>query len=84
MIVGVAYASNALFNFLVGLLVARFLGPAEFGRFAIAFATAVLVNTGAFDWIRVSAVRFYSDRSRRRAPNCAPPSTPVSPRSRFW
>ena len=71
MIVGVAYASNALFNFLVGLLVARFLGPAEFGRFAIAFATAVLVNTGAFDWIRVSAVRFYSDREPAGAPRIA-------------
>ena len=28
MIVGFAFASNALFNFLVGLLVAKFLGPA--------------------------------------------------------
>ena len=63
-----AFAINALFNFLVGLLVAKFLGPAEFGRFALAMATAVLVNSGCFDWIRLSAVRFYSARTRAEAP----------------
>ncbi len=68
MIVGLAFVSNALFNFLVALLVARFLGPAEFGRFAIAWAAAVLVNTAGFDWLRLSAVRFYSQRVRRDEP----------------
>jgi O-antigen/teichoic acid export membrane protein len=68
MVVGFAFASNALFNFLVGLLVAKFLGPAEFGRFAIASATAVIINSGAFDWIRLSAVRFYSARTRSNRP----------------
>ncbi|WP_158817716.1 lipopolysaccharide biosynthesis protein [Methylocapsa sp. S129] len=68
MVVGFAFASNALFNFLVGLLVAKFLGPAEFGRFAIATATAVLINTAGFDWIRLSAVRFYSARTRSDRP----------------
>src|SRR5450755_3489082 len=68
MVVGFAFALNALFNFLVGLLVAKFLGPAEFGRFAIASATAVLINSGGFDWIRLSAVRFYSARTRADRP----------------
>jgi O-antigen/teichoic acid export membrane protein len=68
MVVGFAFASNALFNFLVGLFVARFLGPEEFGRFAIASATAVLINTAGFDWIRLSAVRFYSARTRSDRP----------------
>jgi len=68
MIVGLAFVSNALFNFLVALLVARFLGPAEFGRFAIAWAAAVLINTAGFDWLRLSAVRFYSQRVRRERP----------------
>lgn len=68
MIVGVAFAANALFNFLIGLLVAKFLGPAEFGRFAIASAGAVLINTAGFDWIRLSAVRFYSARARIERP----------------
>ena len=57
-----------LFNFLVGLLVAKFLGPAEFGRFAIALATAIIINTGSLDWIRLSAVRFYSARTRAGDP----------------
>ena len=68
MVVGFAFALNALFNFLIGLLVARFLGPAEFGRFAIAAATSVLINAGGFDWIRLSAVRFYSARTREVQP----------------
>lgn len=68
MAVGFAFALNALFNFLVGLLVAKFLGPAEFGRFAIASATAVIVNSGGFDWIRLAAVRFYSARTRNERP----------------
>jgi O-antigen/teichoic acid export membrane protein len=65
---GFAFALNALFNFLVGLLVAKFLGPAEFGRFAIATGLAVIVNAGGFDWIRLSAVRFYSSRVRAERP----------------
>jgi O-antigen/teichoic acid export membrane protein len=68
MIVGIVFAANALFNFLVGLLVAKFLGPAEFGRFAIATASAVIINTAGFDWIRLSAVRFYSRRTRIERP----------------
>ena len=68
MIVGLAFVSNALFNFLVAVLVARFLGPAEFGRFAIAWAAAVLINTTGFDWLRLSAVRFYSQRVRHERP----------------
>jgi O-antigen/teichoic acid export membrane protein len=68
MIVGIAFALNALANFLVGLLVAKFLGPTEYGRFAIAFSAAVMINSAGFDWIRTSAVRFYSERSRRDNP----------------
>jgi O-antigen/teichoic acid export membrane protein len=68
MIVGFAFASNAIFNFLVGLLVAKFLGPVEFGRFAIAFAIAILINTAGFEWIRLCAVRFYSQRTRQERP----------------
>ena len=44
---------NILFNFAIGLLVAKFLGPEEYGRFALAYATAIFVQTGFFDWIRV-------------------------------
>ena len=49
---------NILFNFAIGLLVAKFLGPEEYGRFALAYATAIFVQTGFFDWIRLGATRF--------------------------
>lgn len=63
-----AFLINALFNFVVGLLIAKFLGPENFGRFALAMATSVLAQTLAFEWIRLAAVRLYSERSRSENP----------------
>lgn len=63
-----AFLINTLFNFAIGLLVAKFLGPEQFGRFALALAVAVVIQTAAFDWIRLTAVRFYSERSRSLRP----------------
>ncbi|MGH6795317.1 MAG: lipopolysaccharide biosynthesis protein, partial [Methylocella sp.] len=59
---------NILVNFAIGLLVAKFLGPEEYGRFALAYATAMFVQTGFFDWIRLGATRFYSERIRDEEP----------------
>src|ERR1700738_5114885 len=59
---------NILFSFAIGLLVAKFLGPQEYGRFALAYATAIFVQTGFFDWIRLGATRFYSERIRDEEP----------------
>ena len=59
---------NTLFNFAIGLMVAKFLGPEEYGRFALALAAAVFINTALFDWIRLAATRFYSDRTRADQP----------------
>ncbi|MCI0466951.1 MAG: lipopolysaccharide biosynthesis protein [Beijerinckiaceae bacterium] len=59
---------NILFGFAIGLLVAKFLGPEEYGRFALAYATAIFVQTGFFDWIRLGAARFYSERTRSAEP----------------
>ncbi|MCI0735262.1 MAG: lipopolysaccharide biosynthesis protein [Beijerinckiaceae bacterium] len=59
---------NILFSFAIGLLVAKFLGPEEYGRFALAYATAIFVQTGFFDWIRLGATRFYSERIRNAEP----------------
>ena len=64
----IAFASNALFNFAIGLLLAKFLGPEDYGRFAVAVAVAVMVQTIAFDWTRLAAARFYSDRVRAEQP----------------
>jgi O-antigen/teichoic acid export membrane protein len=59
---------NILFSFVIGLIVAKFLGPEEYGRFALAYATAIFVQTGFFDWIRLGATRFYSTRIRSEEP----------------
>lgn len=59
---------NILVNFAIGLLVAKYLGPEEYGRFALAYATAIFVQTGFFDWIRLGATRFYSERIRSEEP----------------
>jgi O-antigen/teichoic acid export membrane protein len=63
-----AFFVNTLCNFAIGLLVAKFLGPAEFGRFALAIAAGAVLQTAMFDWIRLSAVRFCSERSRVEQP----------------
>lgn len=59
---------NSALNFALGLLIASFLGPAEFGRYAIGAAIVVLLNTALLDWIRISAVRFYSQKTRLEQP----------------
>ena len=59
---------NAGLNFVLGLLVALFLGPAAFGLYAIGAAIVVLVNTALLDWLRLSVVRFYSAQSREQDP----------------
>ncbi|MDE2364501.1 MAG: lipopolysaccharide biosynthesis protein [Hyphomicrobiales bacterium] len=63
-----AFVVNALFNFVIGLIVAKFLGPEEYGRFALALALGLVIQTAIFDWIRLSAIRFYSERTRRDEP----------------
>ncbi|MGO4403039.1 lipopolysaccharide biosynthesis protein [Bosea sp. RAF48] len=59
---------NAGLNFVLGLLIALFLGPEAFGLFAIGAAIVVLVNTALLDWLKLSVVRFYSAQSRERDP----------------
>ncbi|UMY17551.1 polysaccharide biosynthesis C-terminal domain-containing protein [Methylobacterium organophilum] len=63
-----AFVVNAGLNFVLGLLIAKLLGPADFGRFALATAGAVVLNTLLFEWLRLSATRFYSARVREAEP----------------
>lgn len=63
-----AFLANTLTNFIIGLMVAKFLGPEEYGRFALAFSIAVVVQTALYDWLRLSATRFYSQRTRENEP----------------
>jgi O-antigen/teichoic acid export membrane protein len=64
----IAFFFNTICNFAIGLLVAKFLGPAEYGRFALAFAIAIAVQVAFFDWLRFGAIRFYSERVRSEYP----------------
>ena len=68
MSVVVPFICNTLLNFVTGLLLARFLGPAEYGRFALTLATAMVIQTLCFDWLRLAAIRFYSERTRTDEP----------------
>ena len=61
--VALAFAINAFCNFVIGLLVAKFLGPEGFGRFALALAVGVVIQIACFDWIRLAAARFGATRS---------------------
>lgn len=64
----IAFFCNIIFNFVIGLLIAKFLGPAEYGRFALAFATATIVQAAFLDWLRLGATRFYSEKVRSEDP----------------
>ncbi len=63
-----AFVVNAVMNLALGLLIAQILGPADFGRFALGTAGAVALNTLLFEWLRLSATRFYSERVRQAEP----------------
>ncbi len=65
----VPFLCNTLMNFVVGLLLAKFLGPAEYGRFALTLAVAMAIQTLCFDWLRLAAIRFYSERTRTDEPH---------------
>ncbi|MEH3145068.1 MAG: polysaccharide biosynthesis C-terminal domain-containing protein [Methylobacterium frigidaeris] len=63
-----AYVVNAVLNLALGLLLAQILGPADFGRFALGIAGSVVLTTLFFEWLRLSATRFYSERVRDEEP----------------
>ena len=66
--IALPFILNSLFNFAIGLLVAKFLGPSEYGRYALALSIAVVLQTLGLDWLRLSATRFYSEHDRRHRP----------------
>lgn len=51
---------NAGLNLVVGLAVAAVLGPAEYGRFAVASMAAIVAGTALFEWLRLSTTRFWA------------------------
>lgn len=64
----IPFILNSLLNFIISLLVAKFLGPAEYGRFVLAVSAGIVVQTLFFDWLRLAATRFYSARTRAGQP----------------
>ena len=69
MSVVLTFLVNTIFNLIVGLIVAKFLGPGEYGKFALAVAVMAFGQALAFEWIRLCGVRFYSERTRQEAPH---------------
>ncbi|MEN9708353.1 MAG: hypothetical protein RIQ68_761 [Pseudomonadota bacterium] len=60
---------NLLVNFFIGLVVAAFLGPDSFGRFAVALGAGSLLQSLFFGWLRLAAARFYSEAARTGRPD---------------
>jgi O-antigen/teichoic acid export membrane protein len=68
MLIVIAFAANSLLNFVIGLLVAWLLGPEAFGIYAIGATLLVVLNACFLEWIKLSAVRFYTLDSPDRVP----------------
>jgi O-antigen/teichoic acid export membrane protein len=58
MLVLASFLANAAANLALGLILARALGPAAFGAFALAVAAAGAVTIPAIEWLRHAATRF--------------------------
>jgi O-antigen/teichoic acid export membrane protein len=68
MTAGIILALNALLNFALALVLARVLPADIYGALSIAVALSLAVSSASFDWVRQSALRFYSPRSRETSP----------------
>ncbi|MDB5511677.1 MAG: teichoic acid transporter [Enterovirga sp.] len=64
----VVFLVNACLSFALSLVVAWLVGPDSFGRYALGLSISVVVNTALFEWLRLSATRFYSERVRTERP----------------
>jgi len=62
------FTANSLLNFVVGLLVAKFLGPAEYGRFTLALSAASVVQLIVFEWLRYCVPRFLTRQGQAGSP----------------
>ncbi len=69
MLISLTFFLNAAINFALGLVVAKILGPAEFGHFAIGATLALTLNSIVFEWLRLSATRLYGATARDSQPD---------------
>jgi O-antigen/teichoic acid export membrane protein len=58
MVFAALFLLNAVANFVLGILLSAFLGPAEFGRYATVALGAQTLAAALFDWLRLSSIRF--------------------------
>lgn len=65
---GALFALNALSNLGLALALAWVLPASAFGAFTVYFAAALLLGNLAFDWVRLSAIRFYTPPARSQEP----------------
>lgn len=68
MTLSLIFLVNAALSFALSLLLAALLGPDGFGRYAVALAVTVVINTALFEWLRLSTTRSYSERIRTEDP----------------
>lgn len=69
MLIVLPFLVNSILSFVIGLLVAKMLGPDEYGRFALALSVAVVLQTFVFEWLRLAALRFYAESERVARPH---------------
>src|SRR5450631_4330218 len=65
---GALYALNALLNLRLALALAWVLPASTYGAFTLYFAASLLISHLSFDWIRSSAMRFYTPVARATEP----------------
>lgn len=63
------FVLNAALNLGLGLAIAALLGPGDYGRFAVGMTVSIVLAMGAFDWLRLSATRFYGEARRQDSPD---------------
>lgn len=68
MISGLLFGVNAALNLALALALARVMPASSYGALATWTAAALFAATAAFDWVRFSAMRFYTPRSREEEP----------------
>ncbi|MBV9975356.1 MAG: hypothetical protein JO105_08185 [Hyphomicrobiales bacterium] len=66
---GALFALNALLNLGLALALAWALPASAYGAFTVYFAAALLLGNLAYDWVRLSAMRFYTPVVRLKEPS---------------
>jgi len=65
---GALFALNALLNLGLALALAWALPAGAYGAFTVYFAAALLIGNLSYDWVRFSAMRFYTPQARATEP----------------